>query len=54
LKISNRLISDFDFWISDLSVSFVSDFELRISDFHSVALNGGPVSGECTYFDFAC
>ena len=30
-------VSDFDFWISDLSVSFVSDFELRISDFDSVA-----------------
>jgi len=31
-KISNKLISDFDFWISDLRGSFVSDFELRISD----------------------
>jgi len=35
-KISNQLSSDFGFWISDLSVSFVSDFELRISDFDSV------------------
>jgi hypothetical protein len=32
----NTLISDFDFLISNLSVSFVSDFELRISDFDSV------------------
>jgi len=32
-KIPNRLVSDFDFWISALSVSLVSDFELRISDF---------------------
>ena len=30
------LVLDFDFWISDLSGSFVSDFELRISDFNSV------------------
>ena len=34
-KILNMLISDFDFWIS----SFVSDFELRISDFDSVRLS---------------
>ncbi len=31
-KIPNRLVSDFSFWISDLSVSFVSDFEIRILD----------------------
>jgi hypothetical protein len=37
-KISDRLVSDFHFWISDLSVSFVSDFGLRISDF---GRNGG-------------
>jgi hypothetical protein len=37
-KIPNQLIADFDFWISDLSVSFVSDFELRISDFDSIRL----------------
>jgi len=31
-KTPNQLISDFDFWISDLTVSFVADFVLRISD----------------------
>jgi hypothetical protein len=34
-KIPNQLISDFDFWISDLNASFVSDFELGIWDFDS-------------------
>src|SRR5258707_8106569 len=38
-KTPNQLIPDFDFWISDLTVSFVSvrgaSFELRISDFDS-------------------
>jgi hypothetical protein len=29
-KIPNQLVSDFSFCISDLSVSFVSDFEFRI------------------------
>jgi hypothetical protein len=32
-KIPNPFVSDFDFWLSVLSVQFVSDFELRISDF---------------------
>jgi len=31
-KIPNQLVSDFSFWISDLSVSFVSEFEIRILD----------------------
>jgi len=34
-KFTNKVISDFDCWISDLSISFVSDFELWISDFDS-------------------
>jgi hypothetical protein len=32
-KIPNQFVSDFDFWLSALSISVVSDFELRISDF---------------------
>ena len=28
-KIPNKLVSDSDFWISDLTVSFVSDFVLQ-------------------------
>jgi len=31
-KTPNQLIPDSDFWISDLTVSFVADFVLRISD----------------------
>jgi hypothetical protein len=34
---ANLEATDFDFWIWDLSVLFLSDFELRISDFDSVA-----------------
>ena len=33
--IPNELVSDFDIWVSDLSVSFASDFVFRISDFDS-------------------
>ena len=44
-KAQNSKQLRFGFQFLDFSASFVSDFELRISNFHSVALNGGVVSG---------
>ena len=32
-KNPNQIVSDFDFWFSALRFRFVSDLELRISDF---------------------
>jgi len=36
-KILNKFVPDLEFWISYLSVLVVSNFDIRISDFVSVA-----------------